>query len=122
MQSPPKKRNVPYWKLSGDSFASHRAPNELNFSDPTTSQIRGFLINTNYYIYLTVIERQWAQETLLIIQAQKENGKLFIEIWDRINEKGVSYDKQQDHFHLAGDWCVKEKVTTHFRVQSVLLL
>jgi len=23
-----------------------------------------------------------------------------------INEKGVSCEKQQEHFYLAGDWCV----------------
>jgi len=28
------------------------------------------------------------------IQAQMENGKLFIAIWDPINEKGVSCEKQ----------------------------
>jgi len=27
---------------------SHRAPNELNFSDPTTSQMRGIWINIKY--------------------------------------------------------------------------
>jgi len=46
------------------------------------------------------------QETLPLIQAQKENGKLFVAILDPINEKGVSCEKQQEHFYLAGDWCV----------------
>jgi len=35
------------------------------------------------------------------MQAQKKNGKLFIDIWDTINEKGVSCE--QEHFYLAGD-------------------
>ena len=34
------------------------------------------------------------------------HGQFFIEIWDPINEKGVSCEKQQEHFYLAGDWCV----------------
>jgi len=45
------------------------------------------------------------QETLFI-KAQKENDQLFIAIGDPINEKGVSCEKQQEHFYLAGDWCV----------------
>ena len=39
------------------------------------------------------------------MQAQQENGKLFIAIWNSINEKGVSCEKQQEHFYLAEDWC-----------------
>ena len=42
-------------------------------------------------------------KTLLITQAQKENGKSFIEVWDINNENDVSCEKQQDHFCLAGD-------------------
>jgi len=29
------------------------------------------------------------------MQAQKENGKIFIEIWDTIHERGVPCEKQQ---------------------------
>jgi len=46
------------------------------------------------------------QETLISIQAQIENDKLFLAIWDPINEKDVSCEKQQEHYYLAGDWCV----------------
>jgi len=46
---------------------------------PLPDKYGGIWINTNYwyYIYLTAIEGN-EQGTLLLMQAQKENGKLFI--------------------------------------------
>jgi len=42
----------------------------------------------------------------------------FISIWDHINEKGVSCEKQQEHFHLAGDGCVQQE-SHHTLLSSV---
>jgi len=90
------------------SQTSHRAPKEFNFSDPTTSQIRGCIwMNTNYwyYIYLVSIERQWA---INIIINTSTKGKWQTLHWNLrpINENGASCEKQKEHFYLAGDWCV----------------